>query len=127
MGDLDFRSLDLWRELCEAIERFCASGPPSRRRQSVHAHELPENLRHLLATPRRVRESWREPPAQYAAGNPMGLSKEQLREAVAVRREYRLVRWGDYAGMGWVLRGDWHKRIAWLADPEGEAVLEALR
>jgi hypothetical protein len=131
MPDLDFRSLALWRELAEHVERWRAAQPRSRRRQSFRASDVPEHLRHLLATPARKRQSWRAYDEKserwvdgaYTAGNPMDLTPGQLSEVVTVRREYALVRWGNYAGMGWVLRSDWRDRLNWLADPEGEGVL----
>jgi hypothetical protein len=130
MTSLDFRDLALWRELAEHVERWRAAQPPSRRRQSFAAGDVPEHLRHLLATPARKRRTWHSAQTgqdiSYTAGTPMGLTAEQLAEAVAVRREYQLVSYGIHPGMGWVLRHDWRDRLNWIRDPEGEAVLRAL-
>ncbi len=79
MTDLDFRSLALWRELAEHVERWRAAQRPSRRRQSFAATDVPEHLRHLLATPARKRQTWRAYDEKserwvdgaYAAGKPM--------------------------------------------------------
>lgn len=130
MPDLDFCSLELWRELAEHVEQWRAAQPRSRRRQSFRASDVPVHLRHLLATPARKRRTWHSAQTgqdiSYTAGNPMGLTPEQLAAAVAARREYALVSYGIHPGMGWVLRSDWRDRLSWLADPEAEDVLRVL-
>jgi hypothetical protein len=117
--------LGAWRALCEHIEEWlAASGPPSRRRRSIHTQEVSEEHRWLLATPRRrSRDRLRRDEAGNLVpdytGNPCGLSQAQARLVARVRGRYRLVKWARSPGEGWSLDGHgWRKRLAELEELE---------
>ncbi len=106
---LDPSDLANWRSLCEYVETWLASnGTPSRRRSSIHYHEVPEPLRFLLAT----------------RTHPLGLSPAQLREVRRARGEVGVLWWGSTPGEGWTFRTRRGQRV-WrerLAELEGQRV-----
>jgi hypothetical protein len=84
--------LAAWRALCEHIERWRAE----HRRRSVHAYELPEEHRPLLAS----------------RAHPCALTPAELRAAIRERTALGLVEWGSSPGKGWRLRSRWRERLA---------------
>ena len=106
---IDPRNPANWRALCQHIEWWLAtSRPPSRRRSSIDAIEVPEPLRFLLATRKHT----------------LGLTFRQVQEIGQWRSQMAVLWWGSVAGEGWSLRTHrgqpvWRERLAELEAARG--------